>query len=237
MSTQVPARAREPALIAIAFSAVAAPVVALALLVGVGQPVRDVSWLPAVAFVALGALPVVLGLIAVVRGRPLALLVAGALSVVLALPLSNVSALLLALLVPAALYGVAYLRWEPRPTLGLADALRLALPVLLGAAALVALAFVPQGEPDPVDLFRDIGSSDAQPFPQDFFSSITAACEGIPRCGREATPTQVGIGGALILLSAAAGLLLPGARAAEAAGPAPAVTASDDQQPPPDPDG
>jgi hypothetical protein len=74
MSLQAPARAREPALVATAFSALAAPLVALALLVGVGQPLRDARWLPAVALVALGALPVVLGLTAVLWDRPLALL-------------------------------------------------------------------------------------------------------------------------------------------------------------------
>src|SRR6266498_3873083 len=132
MSLQAPARAREPALVATAFSALAAPLVALALLVGVGQPLRDARWLPAVALVALGALPVVLGLPAVVWGRPLALLAAGAVSAVLALPLASPpTALLLMLLIPAALYGVAYVRWRPRPALAPADALRLVLLLLL----------------------------------------------------------------------------------------------------------
>lgn len=62
------------------------------------------------------------------------------------LPLASPpTALLLTLLVSAALYGVAYVRWQPRPGLQPADALRLALPLLLAAGALFVLSFVPTG--------------------------------------------------------------------------------------------
>jgi hypothetical protein len=238
MSLQAPARAREPALVAIAFSAVAAPLVALALLVGVGQPLRDARWLPAVALVALGVLPVMLGLTAV-WGRPLALLVAGAVSAVLALPLTSPpTALLLALLVPAALYGVAYVRWQPRPTLQPADALRLVLPLLLAAGALFVLAFVPTGhEVNPLEAFAG-AATDGNGMPSDFgaftnalSSSLSTNCSGIPRCGRLATSSQVSIAGVLIVLAAAAGWLLPRARAAGPAGTvAPAAMAPEDIQ-------
>ncbi len=229
MSLQAPARAREPALVATAFSALAAPLVALALLVGVGQPLRDARWLPAVALVALGALPVVLGLTAVVWGRPLALLAAGAVSAVLALPLASPpTALLLALLIPAALYGVAYVRWRPRPALAPADALRLVLPLLLAAGALFVLAFVPTGhEVSPLDAFAG-AASDGSGVPPDFgnftnalSSAMSTSCSGIPRCGRLATSSQVGIAGVLIVLAAAAAWLLPRARAAGPAGTVP----------------
>jgi hypothetical protein len=239
MSLQAPARAREPALVAIAFSAVAAPLVALALLVGVGQPLRDARWLPAVALVALGVLPVMLGLTAVVWGRPLALLVAGAVSAVLALPLTSPpTALLLALLVPAALYGVAYVRWQPRPTLQPADALRLVLPLLLAAGALFVLAFVPTGhDVSPLEAFAG-AATDGNGMPSDFgaftnalSSSLSTRCEGIPRCGRLATSSQVGIAGALIVLAAGAGWLLPRVRAAGPAGTVPpAAMAPEDRQ-------
>jgi len=241
MSVQAPAGAREPALVATAFSALAAPLVALALLVGVGQPLREARWLPAVALVALGALPVVLGLTAVVGGRPLALLAAGALSTVLALPLASPpTALLLALLVPAALYGLAYVRWQPRPALAPADALRLVLPLLLAGGALFVLAFVPTGrEVNPFDFLAAAGSDgNGVPSLQDF-SNFTGAlsslestrCEGIPKCGRLATSSQVGIAGLLIVLAAAAGWLLPRARAAGPAGAVPPVAvAPEDRQ-------
>jgi hypothetical protein len=235
MSSQAPARAREPALVATTFSALAAPWVALALLVGVGQPLRDARWLPAVALVALGALPVVLGLIAVVGGRPLALLAAGALSTILALPLTSPpTALLLALLVPAALYGVAYLRWQPRPELQPASALRLVLLLLLAAGALFVLAFLPVGrEPNPFDALAQAGlDGNGVPSPQDFAgfadalsSTVSTRCEGIPKCVRLATSSQVGIAGALIMLAAAVGWLLPRARAAGPAAMTPPAAA------------
>jgi hypothetical protein len=234
--------AREPALVATAFSALAAPLAALALLVGVGQPLRDARWLPAVALLALAALPVLLGLTAVVWGRPLALLAASAISTVLALPLASPpTALLLALLVPAALYGVAYVRWQPRPALAPADALRLVLPLLLAAGALFVLSFVPTGrEVSPLDALAQAGTDGTgTPSPQDMFgnftnalsSSLSMTCSGIPKCGRLATSSQVGIAGLLIVLAAAAGWLLPRARAA---GPAdtvpPAASAPEDRQ-------
>jgi hypothetical protein len=242
MSSQVPARAREPALVATAFSALAAPLVALALLVGVGQPLHDARWLPAVALVALAALPVVLGLTAVVWDRPLALPVAGAVSAVLALPLASPpTALLLALLVPAALYGVAYVRWQPRPALAPADALRLVLPLLLAGGALFVLAFVPTGhEVSPLDALARAGTDGTgTPSPQDMFnnftealsSSLSTSCSGIPKCGRLATSSQVGIAGVLIVAAAAAGWLLPRAGAAGPAGTMPpAATAPQDRQ-------
>ncbi len=212
MSSQAPARAREPALVATAFSALAAPLVALTLLVGVGQPLRDARWLPAVALVALGALPVMLGLTAVIGGRPLALLAAGAISTVLALPLANPpTALLLALLVPAALYGVTYVRWQPRPTLAPADALRLVLLMLLAAGALFVLAFVPSGrEVGPLDAFAGLGldgggAPDFGSFTNTLSATLSTRCEGIPKCVRLATSSQVGIAGVLIVAAAAAG--------------------------------
>jgi hypothetical protein len=242
LSLQAPARAREPALIATAFSALVAPLVALALLVGVGQPLRDARWLPAVALLALGALPVMLGLTAIVWGRLLALLVAGAVSAVLALPLASPpTALLLALLIPAALYGVAYVRWQPRAALAPADALRLALPLLLAGGALFVLAFVPTGhEVSPLDALARAGSDGSGvPSPQDVFgnftdalsSSLSTSCSGIPKCGRLATSSQVGIAGLLIVLAAATAWLLPHARAAGPAGMVPsAASAPEDRQ-------
>jgi hypothetical protein len=237
MSLQAPAQAREPALVAIAFSAVAAPLVALALLVGVGQPLRDARWLPAVTLIALGALPVMLGLTAVVWSRPLALLGAGAVSTVLALPLTSPpTALLLALLIPAALYGVAYVRWQPRPALAPADALRLVLPLLLAAGALFVLAFVPTGrEVNPLEAFAGAAAAASPPdfsnFSEALSSTLSTRCEGIPKCVRLATSSQVGIAGLLIVLAAAAGWLLPRARAAGPAGTVPpAATAPEDRQ-------
>ncbi len=197
MSSQAPARAREPALVATAFSALAAPLVALTLLVGVGQPLRDARWLPAVALVALGALPVMLGLTAVIGGRPLALLAAGAISTVLALPLANPpTALLLALLVPAALYGVTYVRWQPRPTLAPADALRLVLLMLLAAGALFVLAFVPSGrEVGPLDAFAGLGlDGGGAPDFGSFTNTLSATSRGgagwhgAPRCRGRRSP-------------------------------------------------
>ncbi|HEV8653343.1 MAG TPA: hypothetical protein VG276_29095 [Actinomycetes bacterium] len=206
------------------------------------------------ALVALGALPVMLGLTAVIGGRPLALLAAGALSTVLALLLANPPpALLLALLVPAALYGVAYVRWQPRPALAPADALRLVLPVLLAAGALFVLAFVPTGrEVSPLDAFAQATSGgNGVPSPPDFgnftnvlTSSLSTRCEGIPGCGRLATLSQVGIAGVLIVAAAAAGWLLPRAGAAGPAGMVPPATAAtearqatDGQDAEPRPDG
>jgi len=235
MSLQVPARAREPALVATAFSAIAAPLVALTLLVGVGQPLRDARWLPAVALLALGALPVVLGLTAVVWDRPLALLAAGAVSTVLALPLASPpTALLLALLIPAALYGVAYVRWQPRPALQPADVLRLVLPLLLAGGALFVLAFIPSGhEVSPFEAFFPAGSGGSgvpsMPSMPDFSalsSALSTRCEGVPKCVRLATSSQVGISGLLIVLAAAAGWLLPRARAAGPAGTMPPAAAA-----------
>jgi hypothetical protein len=194
----------------------------------------------AVALLALGALPVGLGLTAVVWSRPLALLAAGAISVVLAVPLASPpTALVLGLLIPAALYGLASVRWQPRPALAPADALRLVLPLLLAGGALFVLAFVPSGrEVDPFEAFESLlpDASDPSGTPtmpdfSTFSSALAARCQGIPKCGRLASSSQVGIAGLLIVLAAAAGGLLPRARAAEPAGTAPpAATTPEDRQ-------
>jgi hypothetical protein len=128
------------------------------------------------------------------------------------------------LLIPAALYGVAYVRWQPRPALAPVDVVRLVLPLLLAGGALFVLAFVPSGhEVSPFEAFFPAGSdgsgvpSMGVPSMPDFSalsSALSTRCEGIPKCVRLATSSQVGISGLLIVLAAAAGWLLPRARAA-----------------------
>lgn len=103
-------------------------------------PLRAVEWPGNLAMALVYALPALLALLAL-AGRAAALLAAAVLSVPLAFTaLSGVSLLLL---VPAALYAVAYLRWKRRPALALATVGLVAAVALLGVAAFAALLAEP----------------------------------------------------------------------------------------------